>query len=93
MSPEFLPIDLDALKLASAAQQTSAEQGPMISLSKSSLDELMSIAGVTGYGLSGDRELVVYVVADSVIDNLPERLDGLKIRAEQTGTIKTLIGG
>lgn len=93
MSPRFLPINLDALKLVTSAKQPSAEEGALISLSKTSLDELMAIAGVTGYGLSGDRELVVYVVADSVIDNLSERLDGLKIRAEQTGTIKTLIGG
>lgn len=93
MSSRFLPIDFNALKQEAPAKQPPAKDGALKSLSKTSLEKLMGIAGVTGYGMSGDRELVVYVVADSVIDNLPERLDGLKIRAEQTGAIKTLLGG
>ena len=93
MSKKFLPVDFGAPKLVPPAKQPSAEEGALVSVSKTSLDELLAIAGVTGYGLSEGRELVVYVVADSVIDKLPARLDGLRIRAEQTGTIKTLLGG
>ncbi|MEB1100767.1 hypothetical protein VDR81_14490 [Xanthomonas campestris pv. campestris] len=92
MSSKFLPVDPNVLTQSLLRRQPIAKNAASQSLSQNARDRLLAISGVSGYGFSGDNELVVYVEADRAIGQLPKKIDGLKVKAELTGAIKALTG-
>lgn len=91
MSTKFLAFDPRALQDSSLGRQPGLENELVRDLSAIARDRLLDISGVVGYGFVGDDELVVYVDLDKAISQLPKMIEGLKVRVERTGTIKSLL--
>ena len=88
MSQKFIPVDLSAIQHSCSAQQPVQEENCLTGLSAASRDKLLAIGGVVGYGLSTVDEIVIYVNADEVSSQLPQQIEGRKVRAELTGVIR-----
>ena len=51
-------------------------------------EALLAIDGVEGVGLSGTRQLCVYIRDMEVRQNLPKKIDGFWVSCRCTGTVR-----
>lgn len=89
MSSKFVPVDHTVLTHIPSKNQplpTNLAQDP---LSKDARDTLLSVDGVLGYGFASNNQLIVYMRTDCDTRQIPNTLEGLKVKIERITDIQT----
>ena len=86
--PDIMKVNLNELLRENSAVEVDWPNDDNI-IPSETLNALLSIDGVEGVGVSGVRELCVYIRDIEVRQRLPERIDGFCVSSQCTGVVRS----